>query len=156
MSLLFCYLFIRSYFPFYLSIRKCGGTPATHNSTLKVDCKQDVTGIPGVVQYVYSDPNLQSYPQFVVGGQSPVDIRRHYDHAIRYICQPSWPNIQAQDTYYATMFDECYGIAVLICSLQFDLGQRKFSRTSRTCALVPNPRLNSPSSLFQSVYKCNC
>ena len=45
-----------------------------------------------------------------------MDIRRHYDHAIKYRCQPSWPKIKAQDSYYSTMFDECYGIAVLILS----------------------------------------
>ena len=92
----------------FVNQKKCGGTPGTHNSTLKVDCKQDVTGVPGVVQYVCTDPNLQYHPQSFLGRQSPEDIRLHYDHAIGYMCQSSWPNIQAQDTYYATMFDECY------------------------------------------------
>ena len=63
-----------------------------------MDCKHDVTGNPGVVQYVYSDPNLQRYPQFFVGGQSPGDIRHHHDHAIRCMCQTLRPNQQAQDT----------------------------------------------------------
>ena len=64
-----------------------------------MDCKQDITGIPGIVQYVYNDPNLQRYSQFFVGGQSLGDIRHHHDHAIiRCLCQASWPNQQAQDT----------------------------------------------------------
>ena len=46
--------------------------------------------------------------------ESPGDMRHHHDHAIRYICPQLWPNQQAQDTYYATMFDEGYGIVVLI------------------------------------------
>ena len=112
----------------------------TQNSTLKGDCKQYVTGISRVVQCAYNDPNLQCCPQYFVGGQSPWDIRHHHDYAIRYICPQPWPNQQVQDTYYATMFDEGYGIVVLICSPHSDLGKRKLSRTPRTCALVNNPR----------------
>lgn len=92
---------------------KDSGTPDAHNNTLKEgDCKQDVTGFRRVIQYVYNNPNLQCYTQFFVGGQPPRGLRYHNNNNIRYICQPPRPNQQAQNTYYATMFDEGYGIAV--------------------------------------------
>ena len=58
------------------------------------------------------------------------------------------------------MFDGYHGIAVLIRSLLFDLSQRKFSTTTRTCPLAPNHRSRDikslPPPLFHSVDKRNC
>lgn len=97
---------------FISQLGKGGGTPGTHNNTLKEDCKQDVTGTRRVFQYVYNDPNLQCYEQFFVNEEPPEGLRSHDDTDIRYICQPPTPDQQEEDTYYATMFDEGYGIAV--------------------------------------------
>lgn len=98
-------------FHFICQLGKGSGTLDAHNNTLKGDCKQDVTGFQRVIQYVYNDPDLPCYTQFFVGGQRPTGLRRQ-DNNLRFICQPPRPNQQAQNTYYATMFDERFGIAV--------------------------------------------
>lgn len=99
-------------FHFICQLGKGSGTLGAHNNTLKGDCKQDITGFQRVIEYVYNDPDLECYTQFFVGGQPPTGLRQQDNNNIRYICQPPRPNQQAQDTYYATMFDEDYGIAV--------------------------------------------
>lgn len=99
-------------FHFICQLGKGSGTLGAHHNTLKGDCKKDVTGFQRVIQYVYNNPNLQCYTQFFVGGQPPTGLRQQNENNIRYICQPPSPNQQAQKTYYATMFDECLGIAV--------------------------------------------
>lgn len=97
--------------PLKSKIGKGSGTLDAHNNTLKGDCKQDVPGFQRVIQYVYNNSSLQCYTQFFVGGQPPTGLRRQNNN-LRFICQPPRPNQQAQNTYYATMFDEGFGIAV--------------------------------------------
>ena len=83
----------------------------------KDNCNQDGTGIrrmmpdPRIVQYTFTD-DQQCYTQFFVSGKPPKGLRKPEDPDIRYICQPPEPVQVPEHTYYATMFDESYGIAV--------------------------------------------
>ncbi|XP_078355597.1 uncharacterized protein LOC144667188 [Oculina patagonica] len=82
-----------------------GRTLSSKNNT-RDDCNQDGTEIRRMIQYPYERP---CYAQFFVGGRQPEGLRTGNDN-LKYICQP--PNQQVQQTFYATMFDERYGIAV--------------------------------------------
>ncbi|KAL9959794.1 hypothetical protein ACROYT_G033150 [Oculina patagonica] len=115
-----------------------GRTLSTENNTTE-GYNQDGTGIRRVLlsQHVFNDPNRQCYTQFFVGGQPPVDLRTGEKNLqyIRYICQPPTPNQQAQQTYYATMFDEHYGIAVFSA----------YTLTRARADFTHYPVLNAPS-----------
>lgn len=89
-----------------------GGTLSTENNT-KDELNQGLTGNRRAVQYGFGNPNRQCYTQFFVGGQPPTGLRHDVvlQH-IRYICQPPTQNQQPQQTHYATMFDERFGIAL--------------------------------------------
>ena len=85
----------------------------TKNSTDE-DHSPNSTGFQRVLlsHFVFSFPNRQCYTQFFVQAQPPVGLRRPDDAYNRYICQPPTPNQRTMHTYYATMFDEDWGIAV--------------------------------------------
>ena len=99
-----------------------GRAHGTKNNT-KDECNPEVgTGIRRILINVYNNPNQQCYRQFFVPqqgqgqgqgqGRPPVGLRQPNDPNIRYICQPPGRNEQPPQTYYATMFDELWGIAV--------------------------------------------
>ncbi|XP_078355600.1 uncharacterized protein LOC144640295 [Oculina patagonica] len=78
-------------------------------------CDQDGTGIRRCSVYALNDPYQECYTQYFVGGQPPVGLRTGNRNLrnVRYICQPPAVNNQRPlEHYYATMFDEGYGIAV--------------------------------------------
>lgn len=91
-----------------------GGALSTKNCT-EESCRKDVTGNSRCVVYVLNDPHQSCYTRFFVRGQPPFGLRTGDAlQGIRYICQP--PSIcgqpDANDNFYATMFDEEWGIAV--------------------------------------------
>lgn len=83
----------------------------------KDDCNQDGIGTrrialdPIIVTYTFTH-NRDCYTQFFVNRLQPTGLRNLNGATIKYICQPSKPNQDPLRTYYATMFDEDYGIAV--------------------------------------------
>ena len=102
------------YLHFICQLGTSGHTFSAKNST-KDECNQDGIGIRSVVHYYFNNRNRQCYKQFFVGGKPPDGLRKLKDKDIQYICQPPRPNQLHQnppDTYYATMFDKRYGIAV--------------------------------------------
>lgn len=111
------YLFIYLRIICYIALCRLGNRARaldTENKT-REDCNQDATGVRRVVHYVYNDPTQPCYTQYFVAGRPPIRLRAVNDAGIRYICQPPTPQPpaqQAQQTYYATMFDEDLGIAV--------------------------------------------
>ena len=92
-----------------------GRAPGTKNDT-KEDCNQDGSGTRRVLipYFFFNNPDRDCYTQFFIHGQPPIGLRTGDKnlHFIKYICQPPTPYQQNQDTYFATMFDEFYGIAV--------------------------------------------
>lgn len=119
----------------------------TENRT-KEDCNQDSTGIQRVISYDYRSPNKPCYKQFFVRGLPPSHLRDISNGDIRYICQPPTPQPpeqQAQQTYYATMFDEFRGIAVFSA---YTLTQPSQARVS---ARRPHPWCRTPGNLLIEV-----
>lgn len=81
---------------------------------------------PKVLKYTLT-PDRPCYKQFFVGGQPPVGLRRNEDTEIRDICQPPKLNQDPLQTYYATMFDERYGLAVF-SAYKLSKGDEKFQK----------------------------
>ena len=93
------------------SFYKLGTTGRTHGNmnNTKNECSQDGTGTRrNIVQYDFT-ANRPCYTAYFVGRRPPEGLRNDHE-TMRYICQPPKPN--QVTTYYATMFDEHYGIAV--------------------------------------------
>lgn len=81
-------------------------------TALKKTTAKNVTGIRRVLltTFVFNNPDRPCYTQFFVQGQPPEGLRGPRNGFTRYICQPPTPD--QEHMYYATMFDEHFGIAV--------------------------------------------
>lgn len=91
------------------------GQPLSTKNCTEENCRKDVTGNSRCSLYVLNDPHQPCYTKFFVRHQPPIGLRTGSDNLqnIRYICQP--PSVCGQPvakTFYATMFDERWGIAV--------------------------------------------
>ena len=99
---------------FFTSIYQLGRTFDTKNNT-KEDCNQDGTRIRRCAVYVLDNPYQECYTEFFVDGEALVGLRTGHNNLrrIRYICQPPTRSDKLfAEYFYATMFDESYGIAV--------------------------------------------
>ena len=104
-----------------------------------------MTANPKVVKYTLT-PDRPCYKQFFVGGQPPVGLRWNEDTEIRDICQPPKLNQDPLQTYYATMFDERYGLAVF-SAYKLSKGDEKFQKWEE------KNWCKTPGNLFRCMHK---
>ena len=104
-----------------------------------------MTANPKVVKYTLT-PDRPCYKQLFVGGQPPVGLRWNEDTEIRDICQPPKLNQDPLQTYYATMFDERYGLAVF-SAYKLSKGDEKFQKWEE------KNWCKTPGNLFRCMHK---
>ncbi|XP_028396932.1 uncharacterized protein LOC114520799 [Dendronephthya gigantea] len=118
------------------------------------------------VTNVFTDPNQPCYKQFFVGNTPPIGLRplptplpANYS-IMRYICQqiPTATASPTPVTYYATMFDENYGIAVYsayyVNKRNMDnLIANKFGREEQTWRTQPGITKQGTDAVYQTAGK---
>lgn len=102
---------------------------------------------PKVVQYTFT-PDRPCYKQFFLGEKPPVGLRMDDDAKIRNICQPPKLNQDQLQTYYATMFDKRYGLAVF-SAYKLSTGDDKFQNMQNE----DRDWCETPGNLFKCMHK---